>query len=376
MLSVRCFMVFMAAMVCVTGCERTTRELSPEPVPRVAVQVADGIPVSGMRVQGIAFWTHPAIPFRSMLLVTAGKNVHAYNIEDGAGVARIDSPGLRGGAVVHAGSGPDGGRFFTAFDEDGGVFRVFPVDNASRAFGAAEPGPEIAGGISGFCTGGTKRQSGVVRLYVIRAGQVEAFRLHAGSGPPRFVTDGVFETPEEMVVCAGDGDTGLFMAGRSGTVYRLDAETASPGLFVRSPAIDAGGLAVMPYMTGDGEGGRKAAGQLLLLMDRSDGGIHVFDGKSGARLGIVDIAGPAYPSREAGACPERVPEGGAAVLATTPENFGAVYRNGVLGLGMQGAGGGVVCLVPYNAVLNALSLQAGKAVSPHGQAERLQGALR
>ena len=164
-----------------------------------------------------------------------------------------------------------------------------------------------------------------------------------------------------------DIDGRLLAASDRGEIYRLD-ENAFGSPLARSDAQGPGALAVIGVQIAAQEASDAplTTGQILFA-DLSTGVIHVFESLTGEALGAVKIAATnELPGVDRGEA-----------FAATGANFGGLYRNGVLAVGVaNGADGPMLSLVPASAVRNALSLPVGEPVSSRRETlEVEEGAL-
>lgn len=348
------------ALLAVAACERAEAPPEPQPALRVEVPVSDELPGLAAAATGLAFWEHPALPFNSVMIVAGSEGATAYNIEDGVEVARIDGVAADGAAVSYAGFGPSAAGVLALFDGAENAFQFYGVDNVSRAFSLLEGGPSIDGAVQGFCFGRAQETS-APSLFVLQDAQIRIFNFEAVDGDLVSQGDGALDAPAGLVSCAVDVDGVLLAASSGGDIYRLDGPDSFSAPFASADVANAGSLSIAPAVMEDAEGGEEISGQIVLL-DKADGAAHVFDRASGASIGAVAVSGT-----------EQMPGVAAArTMALTAANFGALYRNGVVAYAVvadeAADGSAAVRLIPYNAVLNALSLSEGTPLSLRGKA--------
>lgn len=353
------------ALVIVAACEQAEESPPPRPAPRVEMPVSDELPGLPTPASGVAFWDHPTLPFNSMLIVAGAQGALAYNIEDGVEAARIDAVAAEGAAVSYAGYGPQAAGVLALFDRAENAFRFYGVDNLSRQFaplGAGlENGLTVDGAVHGFCFG-RARGTAAPSLFVLQDGQILIFNFDAAEEGLAPAGEGAIETPEGLASCAVDIDGVLLAAARSGAIYRIDGPDSFAAPFASAATAEAGDLSIAASTAQGNEGAQEISGQIILL-DKADGAAHVFNRADGAPLGVVTVAAtdqlPGVASAHA--------------MGLTAANLGALYRNGVVAYAVTGEDGPAIRLIPYNAVLNALALPEGTALSPRGAAPTTGG---
>ena len=341
------------------ACERGGVEEPPPPAPSFTAPVSDELPGLAATATGIAFWEHPTLSFNSMMIVANADGAVAYNIEDGAEAARIDGVDAQGAAVAYLGVGAQAAGALALFDRDASAFRFYGIDNISRAFLPLEGGPAVEGGVKDFCFG---RAQGVASptLFAIRTDEILIFDVEAAGDGVALAAQGALAAPGGLASCAVDIDGVLLVASENGAIYRIAGPDSFEAPFAKAPASVAGDIAVIAAETG-GEEASSVSGQVLLL-DRANGALHVFDRADGRALGVLRASGT------------DMLEGvdAAEAVGATGANFGALYRNGVVAYGVAGDttmdGAPAVRLLPVNALMNALSLPEGEAISPRGRA--------
>jgi len=347
-------LVFLAA-ACGRKAEAPAPESPAEAANAAKVTWSDELPLADGVATGVTFWDHPTLPFNGMLVVTSEKGVVAYNMEDGNPVARIDGYKAEGAAVGYLGLGRDAVGFLTFFDKAENTFRFFGVDNASRNFLPLAPGPVIRGAVRGFCIG---RAAGdpAPSLFVVQKARLQIFNLAPNENGVVVDGEASVDTPDNLVSCAVGQDGVLALAAADGAIYRLSGENAFETPMAKAPVAAAGDISYIVSRSADETSG--APDELLVLADRANSTLHIFNGGDGAFLSTItfDTADMAE-SRNA-----------SETFGATGGNLGALYRNGAVALGVRnGPDGPVVRLAPASSIYNALSLPLGEPVSPRGE---------
>jgi len=359
-------------LIVLAACERISGgapdALEPvEPATPVDVIASDELPLGGPAT-GLDFWIHPNVAFNSLMIVASAEGLASYNIEDGEGVGRIDDIAAQGAVVSYFGFGPLAAGVIAAFDANSNGFRFYGVDNASRAFLPLAGGPLMASEMRGFCFG-RALTAPAPSLFVIEPSGVRTFNLALGddASAPGFAVEGqaFVETPENIRACAVETDGVLLLANDRGDIYRLEGEDAFAAPLRANGASDVAGLALLAA----------AEGGAIALLDGSDGVVQLFNRKTGERLGAMrhttrDAAfADASDADENGKANAPAPPP-ATVLGGSGANLGALYRNGVIALGLAKGGEPLVRMIPVIGVQNALSLTPGTPVNPRGAPAR------
>lgn len=347
------FMLCLGAMLAACGRNEETRSpADTQPAPSGEVVAADEYGPFDAPVADIAFWTHPSLSFRGLVLVATSNGVAAYNIEDGAEVARIDGIEAGGIDVVYAGSGAAARGLAIVHDRETGAFRVFEIDNETRSL-APLPSSGAAGPRdAAFCAG--PRREGAPLLIELNGKNVKSYSLDIRQDDVGFDPSGTRRAREEIVACLVDPlDGTVFLAGRSGAVFRMSVDGAiatPPFAKLRIEDPKAIGLALGGLV----EGGptEECCGEIAVL-DAADAGIHVLDRDDASPIGTVRIASSFDVEGVSTATAMGVGYG----------NFGGIYRDGVVALATDGEKP-AVRLVPLNGVMDALSAPMGPTAEP------------
>ena len=321
----------------------------------IEATVSDELPGLPAAATGIAFWRHPALSFNSTMVVATGAGIISYNMEDGNEVSRIDGFNATGVAVSYHGFGAQAAGFIAFLDTAESTFRFYGVDNNTRAFLPLDAGPVVRGAVRGYCMGRGISVS-APSLYVIQNSKVQVFNLTASDAGVAVDSEATIATPDNLVSCAIDLDGRLIVAADDGRIYRLSGEDAFSAPFAQAALSAVGDLVIIPASSTEDAADVSA---VIVLSDRADGTLHVFDQADGTALGSVKfVATDDLPGVD-----------GADTFGATGDNLGGLYRNGVMAFGVNGAEGGPsIRIAPTSSLKNALSLPIGEPVSPRGEA--------
>jgi len=343
------------ALLALAACERGSEDApAPPETTRAAIPVSDELPGLSAAATGVAFWEHPTLAFNSMLIVAGADGAAAYNIEDGIEAARLDDIAADGAALSYFGYGANAAGVLALFEAAENRFSFYGVDNATRRFLPLAGGPAIDGPLRGFCLG-RGRETPAPALFALQDGRVRIFNLDATQDGVTVSGEGAIDAPVALVSCAVDIDGVLVAAAEDGAVYRVDGAESFAAPFARMDVEKAGDIAIVAVEPA--ADGPTIRGQIALL-DEADGALHLADRTDGSALGVVTVeATDQLPGVTA-----------ARAMGLSGANFGALYRNGVAAFAVTAEDGPALRLAPYGAVLNALSLPAGRALSPRGEA--------
>lgn len=371
----RSLVLSLSAFLLLAACDRSGSgaKTSAEPAtPAVEYEatLSDELPGLTSPATGIAFWEHPTLSFNSVMIVANGQGVVSYNMEDGNEVARLNGYNAAGAAVGYLGLGNSAAGFVAFLDVDDSAFRFFGIDNASRNFLPLTGGPDIRGAVRGFCLGRAETASAPT-LFVLQKSKIQIFNLEATADGVSVAGSSALETPDNLVSCAVDVDGVLLLAANDGAIYRLVGDDTFAAPFARAGAGDPGDLALLAAKQQTSEQTEEAtsiSGQIILL-DKADGALHVFDRTDGASLGKLNFVGTDVLAGVTSAD----------VAGISGVNLGAIYRDGIIAFGVEIGGvetGGVqteetgpmVRMAPANSLFNALELPIRTSVSPRGEA--------
>lgn len=348
-----------AALLALAACGREPAEApgtpAPEPVEAAQVAAVDEFGPAPAPIAGVAFWSHPALPFNGLVLAATSDGLVAYNIEDGREVAAAGGFSATGLSVAYVGKGPAAQGYAVAraegSGEDGGpAYRFYAIDNAERTL-ALQTTLFIGGrGIEGFCFGPTRE--GGLALHEMRADGWRATELEIRAGVVTATATQSMPHDGGFTRCAVDDiDGAVYAATPDGALYRLEAG-AEPVLLARTPAKAPADIGLA--LNGLVEGGptEECCGQIALL-DGATGEVYLYDREDGALLGAVRL--------KASFDVDGVGE--ATAMGMTYGNYGAIYRDGVLALATNGERP-VLRLTPLNGVMDALGKPLGPTANP------------
>ena len=343
-----CLLIFLNA-----ACERKTEEArAPEPAASFEVKVSDELPGLSAPATGVAFWAHPALSFNSLMIVANQDGVVSYNIEDGNEVSRIPGVNAQGAALSYLGFGAQAAGVLAIFDTDESAFRLYGVDNASRTFLAIDGGPTIRGAVRGFCFG-RAHDIAAPSLFVVQKAKVSIFNMEATDDGVAVTTGAVLKTPGNLTSCAVDIDGTVLAVSKDGDIYRVTGDNSFAKAFASAAVTSPGDMAVISTeITSEND---TAISSQIILLDRNNGALHIFDRHSGRALGIVMATGT----------DELEGVSAASAFGVTSGNLGALYRNGVVAFA-TGLEDPSLRLIPASGIINALTLPEGDPVSPRG----------
>lgn len=345
------FFAAAAALALVAACSRREPAAPPveAPVP-VDVAAMDELAALPAPATGLAFWSHPTLPFNSLAIAATGEGVIAYNIEDGEEVARLDGIDAGGVAVAYRGQGPMAEAAAAVFDRAKRRFVFITIDNIDRSFAPGYAPISFAAPVDGFCFGHSRNEDGLT-LYVLSGGTLAAYAFAvdgAGAGGAQ-----TFAAPEDAAACAVDDvDGAVFVATKAGEIYRFDRGAGFEAPFARSAAVRPVSIGVALNGLVEGAPTDQCCGQIALL-DGEDGLVHLFDREDGRALGAVRLIG--FDEIEG--------VGAATAMAAGYANYGGVYRSGALALATNGAAP-ALRLTPLNGAASALAFALGDPADP------------
>ena len=344
----------------IAACDRKTENAAPA-APQITevdpAPVSDELPGLPAAATGIAFWRHPTLSFNSTMIVATSAGVVSYSMEDGNEVSRIDGFDADGVETGYFGFGPQAAGFIAFLDAAENTFRFYGVDNNSRAFLPLDGGPAIRGAVRSFCMG-RAMTAPAPSLFAIQKSKVQVFNLSPSEGGVAIENGPTLETPDNLVSCAVDIDGSLIVAADNGNIYRLSGENAFAAPIAQASVSLPEDLAVITAANADDPS--VLTGEILLV-DLSNGAIHVFDRVDGKAHGAVELsATDSLPGVESGEA-----------FGVTGGNLGGLYRNGAIAFGVaNGDDGPVIRIAPASSMKNALSIPVGDPVSPRGEAPK------
>ncbi len=349
--------LILAGLLFTTACGRdaSAPETKAPEVLTVSAPVSDELPGLPGAATGIAFWDHPTLSFNGVMIVATKAGVVSYSMEDGNVVSRIGGFAAEGLATGYLGAGRQAAGFIAFLDSAENTFRFYGVDNNTRAFLPLNAGPVIRGAVRGFCLG-RAQDATAPSLFVVQKGGIQTFNLAASPEGVEVESQSQITAPDNLVSCAVDLDGALLAAGDNGDIYKLAGDEGFAAPFARSAATSPGAISVLAAADSDDP---SVISGLILLSGLENGAVHVFNRDTGEALGAVVLEGT-----------DDLPAvGEAQSFGATGGNLGALYRNGVVAFGVEGAEGeAAIRLAPASTVKNALSLPLGEPVSPRGEA--------
>lgn len=304
-------------------------------------------------LSGLVLWAHPAVPFNGLMIAAGDAGVAALNIEDGTEIARSEGFAATGAALAYLGDGAQAQAYLAVSAAGGGqgAWRFYSIDNASRGLtlltSAFIDDPKTS---DGFCLG---RAPGEDRL------MLHQMFPTGWKSTPLQVRDGIItaDTPSDgavdggLIKCIADPADGSMLAvAANGDLHRIrPGDSKAPTFLVATNILNARaiGVAVNAAPGDDTPTKEPCCGQIGLL-DGAGASVHLFDRTDGHALGAVrlissfDVAGVEAAS----------------IFAFEAGNFGGVYRDGLIALGVEGEDA-KIRLASFNSVSDALRLSIG-----------------
>lgn len=347
------FSLCAALAACGRNAGETASPADTAPPPASAeVAAIDEFGPLDIAISDLAFWTHPRLTFQGLLIAATPDGLVAFNIEDGAEVARAEGIAAGGVDVVYAGAGADARAIAIAADENADALRFFEIDNDSRAFNELAAAGRVQSGA--FCAGPDR--DGVLRIISLNGRRVTLTALTREPQGVNLAGGDTVEAPTEIIACAADAlDGSVFLLAKTGAVYSLAADDRVTRF--AAPAI-ADPTTISLALFGLVEGGPtdECCG-VIAVLSAADAGVHFLDRDDGSSIGRVSLS--------ASFDVEGVPA--ATALGLGYGNFGAVYRDGVLALATDGETP-AIRLTPLNGVMSALAKPIGPVAEPRALA--------
>lgn len=342
------------ALLALAACGRDSQPQRDHELPQspaVEVSAVDQFgPVPGS-VTGIAMWSHPTLPFNGLVIAAGEAGLVAWNVEDGAEVARDDRSPLDGVSIAYLGAGPQAQGYVAARTAGGDErFFFYAIDNVSREFNLLSMTPfgERREG-RGFCLGAN---GGSLMLHEMTPEGWRSTNVAINAGDLAFteqVTTGTHKGG--FTHCVVDELKGAIIAATAaGQIYRI--ENNSPSLLASTGVSDPAGIGLALNGLADGTPEDQCCGQIAVL-DGANAIVHLFDREDGHALGAVRMASSFDVEAVASAN----------ALGVGYGNFGAVYRDGLVILATED-GDSALRLAPFNGIMDALAQPLGETANP------------
>jgi hypothetical protein len=346
--------------------DRQTRPAQPasseaaEPAPVGEIEATDQFGPFASPVTGIAFWTHPSLSFQGMVLASSADGLAAFNVEDGAEVARIEGVAANGVNVVYAGGGAEARGFAIALDASTGEFRYYEIDNASRSLSSAPATGATNNRAAAFCSGADR--DGALRLIALNGAMVETSAIEIGEGGVRVELLSQQRAPQGVVACVVDPlDGAVFLAGESGAIYRMALDgNIDAKVFAESGLSHISSIGLMLHGLVEAGPTEECCGEIAVL-DAADGSVRLIDRDDGQPSGAARIISSFDVEGVATATAMGVGYG----------NFGGIYRDGILALATDGDSP-AVRLAPLNGVMDAISAPMGPTAEPRNLSDQAE----
>lgn len=361
-------LIALGALALVAACGERKSAEAPSSPSQTPAQPSSASEVSAIdqfgpvasEITDASFWVHPSISFNSLLIAATKSGLVAFNIEDGAEVAKSEGWEAGGLAVFYRGafsrdaegSARRARGFVIASDKSAGAYRAFEVDNETRALqplaisGAPKPG-------DGFCAGPqSARLAG--RLAVLTGKSLALYDVEIARDGLAFADATSLSLPADAVACAiNPFDGALYVLLKNGEVLRrVESQNVAVDNYFASGAEIPAALGVALNEPPAGAPTDMCCGQLFVL-DRKDATVRLFDLEDGHALGAVRLKST-YDVEGVTA---------ATALGVGSGNFGGVYRDGVVALATDGENP-AVRLTPLNGIMDALGVPIGLARNP------------
>ncbi len=351
-----------------------TEENQPEPfdpaLPRTVATTDEPITLPAP-ANGIAFWSHPDIPFHGLVIAATPKGVFSHTLEgdeqleDQTGSAA--SINAKGAALAYfpkddKSLNAKATAVFSTFDENNQAFRFFTIDNASREFSENILSIPYSDNFTQFCLSSNSAKN-AIDIYILDQSKLT---IHTLAKLP----DGGFDLGEKEVRQIPDLQScAVAPITKNGSVQNVYGITKA-GNIVRLPSGDVvanteimnGHLAIFSSKK-DPENplsGSTIVNQFFVL-DEESAKIHILDSDSGALLGIISLED--YDEVKGVT--------GASSIAAGSGNFGGLYRAGALALASSTDNDQpAIRLTPFLAIARTLNLEVGTPVSLRSIAEQ------
>lgn len=335
----------MIAAFALAACGRNAETPAPAPEPSTPefqeVAAADSFGAPGERVMDVAFWSHPAVAFESLLIAATRDKVSAYRLETGE--ARFE---ISGGAeridVFYAGEGQKAVGYLLASGD--GADRLYAIDQDGSGF--KQLSIATSGGLAReHCLG----NGASPELYELTADLVSMRSVRIVANGAEFSSPSSIADVSGAIACSVNPLANeVIVTSEDGSIRRVDP--SSGAIFSLALPQDLKPIAAA-LATGRNETDETVA--QIVLLDAGGAMLRLFDSKDGHAIGAVRVK--ATFDLEAVETATRIKIGSA--------NYGGVYRDGALAIVTEGDGA-PVRLVPWNGVMGALSIPVAAVVDP------------
>ncbi len=358
-----------AAFALLAACSPPEREATPDAVEEATpppvedptptdqpaeVSTIDELAKLSATAHGLAFWKHPTLPFKSMVIAATGVGVIGYDIEDGAEVARLEGIEAGGVDIAYIGQGDTSRAVMAVHDRSQQAIVFYGVDNISRQFAPDLTAIAIDEDADGFCFGRIPGRE-MFTLYVLRDDRLYGQDIGAYASSNVLQDVVIHSLPAAAVACAvDDRDGSVFVAAKDGAIYRFDRGEGLTTPFAQSAARQPVSIGIALNGSIDSDTSDPCCGQIALL-NGADGVVHLFDRKDGRDLGAVRLI--RFDEIEG--------VHAATAMALGYANYGGIYRSGALALATNGESP-ALRMTPFGGIANALEFTLGEPVNPRG----------
>lgn len=302
---------------------------------------------------GLAFWSHPTLPFESLIIAATGTGLYSHTLEGQSPATIIDGFTAYGLSIAYRASADDSGYMegiLATYDQDNQAFRFFRIQNDNQEFvedivslpwrtgtnSETNPAP------TAFCLINTG-DNGLSLVIYTEQGRA-TYTLPTNT--PTLSRDQLQTSAMDTTItqCVGDHETGeIFSLDQSGALYKNNLD--------QSPKIlrPAGTASI------DGKARDIALGHFLVNEERTRS-VYMLNAENGV-VTIVNAAnGETQGAINLGEFSDLSGVAGATRLAVGSDNFGGIYRAGAVALASLDAEKAAVRLTSLLAVARALGI--------------------
>ncbi|MEL6361993.1 MAG: hypothetical protein AAFR21_12995 [Pseudomonadota bacterium] len=315
---------------------------TPQTAPNAAATATDAYTLPAP-ANAIGMWSHPTLSFNSLILSLSRKGLTALNIEDGTDVPTLINVAGTDLAIGYDGRGAGAQGYAVVFDALANSGQLVSIDNMTRTLSTVGSFELEAEGVC-IIDQETDRLvafgDGAARYYSLSAGGLDNAALFS------------VRLPEDVIACTSRPDTGsTFYLTASGSILKQAGEEA-PDLLAETGIVSPTGISIS-LRASEASGDERTLSATLGVMDKSSGTLSLFDTADGHALGTLSIQGTF----------DFGPVTRADSFAIGFDNYGAVYRDGVLTVCCGAGDDPTLTIVPWNGILTALTQPLGSTVS-------------
>ncbi|MGF1545125.1 MAG: hypothetical protein ACFB00_11595 [Parvularculaceae bacterium] len=311
-------------------------------------------PLDGAPARDVAFWSHPALAFQSLVVTGSAGGLAAFDVETGDAVdgwSNAIDGSVGALSVAYLGAGPSARSVLVASGD--GLVAV-EIDAQTRA--PAGPGASADLAATGVCLG--PGDGDALAGFAVVDGGLVAFQVALADGPAIDVGDAL-KVEAAIVDCAIDpSDGGLFALAAAGDVLRAAAN--APAAFETVATAPDGApfpTAIDVILKRDAETG--PARVFVAALESAPAAVRLYEISGEIDAGDVDLgavrlsASFDHPAATA-----------AAGFGVGFGNYGGVYRDGMVAIAADDEAGAGVRATPLNGFLDALAVDVAGPVDP------------